>query len=65
MCIGKLGLMAYELKYIAWTYERKKKQKIMNPENVFKKTFPRRWRNLVDVFIPCLHLSEIKMDKVG
>ena len=46
--------MVYELKYIAWAYERKKKHKIMNPENVFKKIFPRRYRNLVEVFIPCI-----------
>ena len=42
LCIGKLGLMRYELKYIAQAYERKKKEKITNPENVFKKIFPRR-----------------------
>ena len=43
LCIGKRGLMRYELKYIAQAYERKKKEKmITNPENVFKKIFPRR-----------------------
>lgn len=43
LCIGKRGLMRYELKYIAQAYERKKKEKMTtNPENVFKKIFPRR-----------------------
>ena len=30
ICIGKLGLMRYELKYIAQAYERKKKERKNN-----------------------------------